>query len=105
MKNKLFLATLAAAVAVPAVVVPIQTKASTKAFKDVPASYYAHKEIMNLVDRGVINGFSDGTFKPTKQVTRAEFAARALDLPAATSNFKDVPKTSALYDGVSRAKA
>ena len=106
MKNKLFLATLAAAVTVPAMVVPIQAEAATKKFKDVPGSYYAHMEIMNLVDRGVINGFSDGTFKPTKQVTRAEFAAfvaRALELPAATSSFKDVPKTSALYDGVSRA--
>lgn len=104
--NKLFLAALTASLAIPAVVAPIQVDAATKTFKDVPGSYYAHKEIMNLVERGTINGFSDGTFKPTKQVTRAEFAAfvaRALGLPAATSRFSDVPKTSALYDGVSRA--
>lgn len=106
MKNKFFIAALAASVTIPAVVVPIQVDAAAKTFKDVPASYYAHKEIVSLVDRGVIKGFSDGTFKPTNQVTRAEFAAfvaRALDLPEASSRFSDVPKTSALYDGVSRA--
>lgn len=104
--NKLFLATLATAIAIPAIIAPAPMEAAAKAFKDVPTTYYAHKEIMDLVNRGVINGFSDGTFKPTKQVTRAEFAAfvaRALNLPSATSNFKDVPKSAALYDGVSRA--
>lgn len=81
------------------------TSAAT-AFKDIPTSYYAHTEISDLVNRGVIKGFADNTFKPAKQVTRAEFAtfvARALELPAASSNFKDVPKNSSLYDGVSRA--
>lgn len=106
MRNKLFIATIAAATAVPAVVVPVQTEAASKSFKDVSANYYAHTEIMELVDRGVIKGFSDNTFKPEKQVTRAEFAtilARSLDWPPAESNFKDVGKNSALYDGVSRA--
>lgn len=106
MKNKLFTMALTASLITPVIVAPIYTEAATTSFKDVSSSYYAHKEIMDLVDRGVINGFSDGTFKPTKQVTRAEFAAfvaRALNLPSATSNFKDVPKTAALYDGVSKA--
>lgn len=106
MKNKLFITALAASVAVPAFVAPISIEASSLEFKDVPTNYYAHKEITNLVERGVIKGFGDGTFLPTKQVTRAEFAtfvARSLNLPAADSNFKDVGKSSALYDGVSRA--
>ncbi|SDM35063.1 S-layer homology domain-containing protein [Psychrobacillus sp. OK028] len=82
------------------------TEAATKSFTDVPTSHVNYKAITNLVERGVINGFSDGTFKPTKQVTRAEFAAfvaRALNLPTATSKFKDVPKSAELYDGVSKA--
>lgn len=75
-------------------------------FKDVPNSYYAINEISSLVQKGVIKGFADDTFRPEQPVTRAEFAtfvARALNLPAADSNFKDVPKNSSLYDGISRA--
>lgn len=81
-------------------------QAATTSFKDVSASFKYYKAITELADKGVIKGFSDGTFKPTKQVTRAEFAsfiARALNLPAASSSFSDVPKSAALYDGVSRA--
>jgi hypothetical protein len=105
-KNKLLLSAIALSIMTPVIVAPVQTNAAVTNFSDVSKSYYAHKEVMDLVNRGVINGYSDGTFKPTKQVTRAEFAtfvARALDLPSATSSFKDVPKTSALYDGVSKA--
>lgn len=102
--KKLFIAALALSIATPAIVQPAE--AAGTSFKDVPSSYYAYTEITDLVNRGVIKGFADNTFKPAKQVTRAEFAtfvARALVLPAASSNFKDVPKNSSLYDGVSRA--
>ena len=106
MKKTLFTTALAFAIATPALVQPMTTEASTKSFTDVPTSYYAYKEIQELVSRKVINGYTDGTFRPAKQLNRAEFAAfvaRSLDLPAAESNFKDVPKSAALYDGVSRA--
>lgn len=75
-------------------------------FKDVPSTYYAYKEINSLVSKGVIKGFADNTFRPTKSVTRGEFAtfvARSLNLPAAQSSFKDVKKDSPVYDGISRA--
>ncbi|WP_035400769.1 S-layer homology domain-containing protein [Bacillus sp. NRRL B-14911] len=83
----------------------LNVSANTK-FKDVPSTYYAKDAITQLVDKGVIKGYADGTFRPANKVNRAEFAAfvaRALNLPAASSNFKDVPKSAALYDGVSRA--
>jgi len=47
-------------------------------FPDVPVSYWAFSGISQLVDRGVINGYPDGTFKPENQVTRAEFAKMIL---------------------------
>jgi len=75
-------------------------------FKDVPSTYYAYKEINSLVSKGIIKGFADNTFRPTKSVTRGEFAtfvARSLNLPAAQSSFKDVKKDSPVYDGISRA--
>lgn len=65
-------------------------------FKDVPQVFWARPYIEALTERGVINGFPDGTFRPNQPVTRAEFAAqlqKAFDqkvvVPA--PNFKDVP--------------
>lgn len=43
-------------------------------FSDVPQGYWAYDAIMALAQRGVINGYPDGTFRPEKGVTRAEFA-------------------------------
>lgn len=80
--------------------------ASTPVFTDVAYSHPNYQAIIELAERKVINGYSDGTFRPAQQLNRAEFAAfvaRSLELPAADSNFKDVPKSAALYDGVSRA--
>ena len=101
-----YTAALATAITVPAIVHTVEVEAASTSFSDVLSTYPTYKEITDLVNRGVINGYTDGTFRPTNQVNRAEFAAfvaRALDLPSATSNFKDVPKTAALYDGVSKA--
>ncbi|MHC8517827.1 S-layer homology domain-containing protein [Sporosarcina sp. ITBMC105] len=91
--------------------IPLETQASVNKspFKDVDDFLYEeHSPIRKLVERGVISGYGDGTFKMHKVVTRGEFAtflARALDLPEAESSFKDLAKSSALYDGVSRAYA
>jgi hypothetical protein len=41
-------------------------------FTDVSANNKYRKSIMYLASKGVVQGYSDGTFKPTKQVTRAE---------------------------------
>lgn len=103
-KKKLFLSSLTLAVAIPLFAQSVS--ASTPTFTDVSKSHPNYQAITELAERKVINGYTDGTFRPNNQVNRAEFAAfvaRSLDLPAADSNFKDVPKSAALYDGVSRA--
>ncbi|MFC0333748.1 S-layer homology domain-containing protein [Paenibacillus sepulcri] len=57
---------------------------------------YAKAEITELVNRGIISGFSDGTFKPADSVTRAQLAkilSLSLNLEedaAAAAGFKDV---------------
>ena len=43
-------------------------------FKDIPSNYKFKEEIMYLVDNDIINGFSDGTFKPKDNLTRAQAA-------------------------------
>jgi hypothetical protein len=63
-------------------------------FKDI-AGHWAIASIERAVELGFINGYTDGTFRPNAQVTRAEFAAmlvRALDLQTTASaklSFKD----------------
>jgi S-layer homology domain len=61
------------------------------------AGNWAEPFIKALVEKDIIKGYPDGTFKPDQPVTRAEFAAllnRAFDLKEvrAGRKFKDVPK-------------
>jgi S-layer homology domain len=58
---------------------------------------WAEPFIKALVEKDIIKGYPDGTFKPDQPVTRAEFAAllnKAFELKSvrAGRNFKDVPK-------------
>ncbi|MDI3535277.1 MAG: hypothetical protein PWQ82_1642 [Thermosediminibacterales bacterium] len=43
-------------------------------FVDLPESHWAYQSVKSLVKAGVISGYPDGSFKPEKKVTRAEFA-------------------------------
>jgi hypothetical protein len=56
---------------------------------------WAKGDIQQLLDRGVVNGYPDGTFRPSRSVTRAEFAklmdkAFHLDPVDGPAPFKDV---------------
>ncbi len=42
-------------------------------FSDLATNHWAYQNIMTLVEEGTINGYEDGTFRPSKTVTRAEF--------------------------------
>jgi hypothetical protein len=61
------------------------------------AGNWAEPFIKVLVEKEIIKGYPDGTFRPDQPINRAEFAAllnRAFSLETATSTrkFKDVPK-------------
>ena len=43
-------------------------------FTDVSEDYWAYDAIKYLASEGVISGYPDGTFRPERSVTRAEFA-------------------------------
>lgn len=43
-------------------------------YKDVSKNYWAYEYIKILSEQQIINGYTDGTFKPQKEVTRAEIA-------------------------------
>lgn len=63
------------------------------------------KEINEMVKRGIISGYKDGSLGEKDNVTREQFAAfisRALDLPEGKHSFKDVPANSNLSADVAK---
>lgn len=48
-------------------------------FWDVPKEHWAFVYIADLAQRGVINGYENGSFKPSKTITRAEWAKIMVD--------------------------
>ena len=64
-------------------------------FYDVPKDHWAFSQIAELVDRGAISGYQDGSYKPNNTVTRAEWAkimikAANKNLGSDTSSFSDM---------------
>lgn len=111
MKNKMFNLALTAALITPAIVVPMATpvEAATTKFKDVPLSHWAYKSINEVAQKGLVTGYSDGTYKPSAQVTRAEFAtflSRVFDSKdRETSSFKDVDGSHWANDAIQEGLA
>lgn len=91
--------TLASSATIPlttSLVNPPMVMAQNRQFNDVSNSYWAYPFINELVQRNVIAGFPDGTFRPDAPVTRAQFAAMvqsALSKAMSRSpiRFNDVP--------------
>lgn len=46
---------------------------TTKDFSDLKSSHWAYMNVMSMVDKGVIKGYEDGTFKPNGTLTYGEF--------------------------------
>ncbi len=83
-------------------------------FVDVPATHWAAPYIEALAAAGLVQGFDDGTYRPSLIVTRdqmAVYTARgvygALDLPPGpdTPSFPDVPTDYWAYDAIEYAVA
>lgn len=75
----------------------ISTAAAAAPFKDVPSNHWAYSDIQILAGKGILNGYSDGSFKPGQNVTR-EQAAKIISLAAdiepvypKTATYPDVP--------------
>lgn len=72
-------------------------------FTDVKSTYWAAPVIYELVEKGFMEGYTDGTFKPNSMTTRAEAAsiiARTMDVPLTTDfvpDFMDVPTDHRYY--------
>ncbi|MDE7243540.1 MAG: S-layer homology domain-containing protein, partial [Oscillospiraceae bacterium] len=56
------------------------TPSSTPApgpFKDVSATHWAAADIQTCVEKGMVKGYADGTFRPGNSITNAEFISMA----------------------------
>ena len=101
--NKLFLSLAAGAIIMAS---PVTADASATSFKDVPRSSDHHEAITNLAERGILQGYEDGTFRPDATLTRAhasKILAQSLNLNTTTvkdPGFKDVNKNQWYYGAV-----
>ena len=49
----------------------------TNAYSDVPADLWSNNAVSTMSNAGILTGYPDGSFMPTANITRAEFAAIA----------------------------
>lgn len=67
-------------------------------FSDLNSSHWAHQYVSVLVNDGTINGFPDGSFKPSATVTRAQFVKMIGFGPETrTEEFDDVKSSHWAY--------
>lgn len=82
----------------------------TQVFSDVDSSHWAYTAINRMVEKKVLSGYPDGTFKPGNTISRGEFAkimVLALDLPLKETEkptFKDIAEKDWEYKFVETAK-
>ena len=100
------IAALTVALAAPALTAPAPVHAAS--FSDV-GGHWAEKYIKSAVNKGFVNGYPDGSFRPDKSVTRAEFTSMVNkafgNSQTATLRFSDVPYAEWYYNDISKALA
>lgn len=104
-KKKYFIMPLAAAILATGIATPSITSAK-EVFPDVKTSDYFYEAVQSLQDRGIVKGFTDGTFGSSKHVTRGQVAtmiAAALGLntkDVKNPGFKDVTPSNSHYGAI-----
>jgi len=68
---------------------------ATPTFRDMPATDWAFPYVETAVQQGVLSGYSDGTFRPTAEITRAQLAkliviGRGWTVQTSVAHFSDV---------------
>jgi hypothetical protein len=86
----------------PVITITPTSAPCTLTFSDVPPNHTFYNEIRCLACRGIISGYSDGTFRPGNDVTRGQIAkmvsnAAGFQEPVSGQSFEDVPVGSPFY--------
>jgi hypothetical protein len=83
-------------------------QANAANLKDI-SGHWAQSQIENLVNKDIIKGYPDNTFRPENSITRAELAVmvnKAFSFTNTTDiNFKDVKSTDWFASDIAKAKA
>lgn len=70
-------------------------------------NHWAKTDIVYLIEKGIIQGYSDGTFRPNKSISRAEFLTIVNKVFGYTEkveiSFSDVKKHDWFYDDIKKA--
>ncbi|MGN7115895.1 S-layer homology domain-containing protein [Lysinibacillus odysseyi] len=110
-QQKVFNIAIASAVAASGIIVAAPTNSeAANAFKDVESTNSHAAAIQQLADRGIIKGYSDGTFRWAKPLTRGQAAkimANILELDTKNvvdPEFTDVKKTDEYYGAIAALK-
>ena len=85
-------------------------KATNTKFRDVTAKVTGSGYIAAAVERGIIKGYPDGTYRPYEPVTRGQMAIfldRAFELEefGRTTPFSDISPSQAAYESIVKANA
>ena len=85
--------------------------AAAPQFSDVPPSHTFYEHITAMAEDGLVNGFADGTFRPSASLTRGQLAVVLFNAigddytPPAQARFSDVPRTHSFYRHISYLSA
>ena len=79
-------------------------------FSDVPTDNTFYSYVQCMVCRGIVNGYSDGTFRPNNNITRGQLSkvvsnSAAFSEDPGPQRFEDIPVGSTFYDWVNRLAA
>ncbi|MBM7631398.1 S-layer homology domain-containing protein [Geomicrobium sediminis] len=86
----------------------VNAEEQEQAFSDVSPSYYAYEEIQRAYERGLINGHTDGTYRPGVELIRGQAArmianALEMEIPEVTEDpFTDLSADN-VFAGVAKA--
>ena len=69
--------------------------ASAATFTDVPSNHWAATSISTIADKGAFAGYTDGTFRPSNEMTHEEFVKVIVSLIASDTIGADAPVNDA----------
>lgn len=78
----------------------------TASFTDVPSTKWYYDAVTTLASHKILEGYTDGSFKPNNSITRAEFVtilSRLFAMTAETCSFTDVADSKWYYNAVAIA--
>lgn len=91
-KYRKFLAGAASATLVATAIVPTALAAEVETaatdFSDVPATHTHYANVMQAVERGLFNGYTDGTFKPENTIDRKGVVKSLANYVVSQSDYK-----------------